>query len=185
MKNLSLLLILSLSFSSLLGQEIEDTKLNTLNLSLNINAINKLRSYGVSDSEGKYEKSPVFVGFDAAIFYETKYHQIGVEIYPYLHTNLSYGIDLFNYYDKDYEIKLIPEIKYGYSWILEKQYVGIGVKAQYRYLNLKVYRMLHVKSGESNYWGDGITGVSLGFNLKKSTSVIKKGIKDSYQPWKN
>ena len=168
MKTPLLTLLISISLSYSFGQKENNSAKNYLNIDANLNVMNKTRSYAVLDPNEKFANSPFFLGFDASVYYQVGFHQVGLEIYPYLHTNAFYGLDVFNYLGKTKKIKFVPEIKYGYSWVLEKQYTGLGIKVQYNYWNLKVNRMLHIKSGESNYWGDGITGVSLGFTFNKN-----------------
>jgi len=127
----------------------------------------RTRSYAVINTNEKFVNSPLHIGVDASLYYSLNYHQVGVEIFPYLHTNAFYGLDVFKLLEKEKEFKLIPEIKYGYSWILEKHYTGLGIKIEKGFWSLELNRMLHIKSGESNYWGDGLTGISLGFTFNK------------------
>ena len=165
MKKNTITAILIILMSTFFGQNNEDLAKNFLNIEAHVNIIRKTRSYGVLDPEDKFSSTSFRGGFDASIYYQINFHQVGVEIFPYLHTNAFYGFDVFSFLGKKKKIKLVPELKYGYSWILEKQYTGIGIKIQYKYFNLKLNRMLHIKSGTSQYWGDGLTGVSLGFTF--------------------
>ena len=165
MKNTFLTLLIIVSSFSFFGQETTEVHKSFFCIDANMNVMNKTRSYAVNEANEKFTKSPVFFGFDASVYYQFGYNQVGVEIFPYLHTNAFYGFDVFSFLGKKKKIKLVPELKYGYSWILEKQYTGIGIKIQYKYFNLKLNRMLHIKSGTSQYWGDGLTGVSLGFTF--------------------
>lgn len=168
MKKLKLIIVLVFVFGTFLGQETEVVSKRFLNIDANLNLMNKTRSYGIIDAETKFASTSYKGGFDASVYYQMNYHQVGVEIFPYLHTNLFYGFDVFTFLNKEMKVKIVPEIKYGYTWDLDKHYSGIGLKLQFGILNLKFNRMLHFKSGSSKYWGDGITGVSLGFTFNRN-----------------
>jgi len=126
----------------------------------NINFANKTRSYGTPEGS-KFTTTRFFFGWDFSAYYSTKSYQFGIEYFPYKHLNLFVGKEVFRYK----KFRIIPNIKYGYSFDLKKQYTGVGIKLNLLKLNLNITRTLHFKSGDSKYWGDGIFCVSVGYTF--------------------
>lgn len=135
---------------------------------INMNLISKKRSYGIVNSADKFYSTDYMLGLDASIYGQVNNHQFGLEIFPYLHTNFSYGFKLLHSLGVESNFRVIPDVKYGYSLDLKKQYSGIGVRMQYKWINFKFNKIYHFKSGESKYWGDGLTGFSLGVVIRIS-----------------
>lgn len=137
---------------------------------INTNLISKKRSYGIVYSTDKFYSTDYLLGLDASIYGQVNNHQFGAEIFPYIHTNFFYGFELLHSLGVESNFRIIPDVKYGYSWDLKKHYSGIGLKLQYRWINFKFNQIYHIKSGESKYWGDGLTGFNLGLVFRISNA---------------
>lgn len=142
----------------------QNSFLNSLRLDANINIANKKRSYAVYSGD-KYANSGYFLGVDFGFFYETKLFNYGIEYFPYRHINASFeysGLKL----KRNLGYKLIPDLKFGYSPLLEKVYYGFGFTAHIKWFTFEYNKLLHIKSGNSRYHGDGLDCFSIGVKLK-------------------
>jgi len=138
-----------------------------VSIETNINLANKTRSYAVPVDD-KFVSTRFFLGLDFSLYYSHNKYQYGLEYFPYKHTNAFFGYEIYNALDSNF--KIIPNIKYGYSFDLKKQYTGLGVKFQYKKINFSYHKILHFKSGDSKHWGDGLNCFSIGYRF----TLIKK-----------
>ncbi len=179
-KNIKSYLILALFF--VLGSHLsfgQNNFLNSIRLDANLDVSNKKRSYGVYNGD-KYAKTGGFAGLDFGLFYETKSFEYGIEYFTaYNHFNASFGYRGFILDDSDenFVIRFIPDLKLGYSSVLDKVYYGFGASLNFNWLSISYSKILHVKSGSSKYHGDGLNVVSIGacFQIKNKKGPITQG----------
>ena len=145
-----------------------------LSLDGNINYANKKRSYSVY-SDNKYANSGYFWGLDFRLLYRVNQYEFGFEMLPYRHFGITAGKNLFDLRNYEKEFGITPNIKAGYSPRLKKVYYGTGVKFSYKWFHIGYDKILHVKSGNSRYHGDGLDSFSIGmtFNTKMLNREIK------------
>lgn len=159
-----LLIVTQLSFS-------QDSFFKKIRLEGNLNIANKKSSYGIL-TDNKYAVTKYYLGYDLGLHYETELFEFGVEYYsPYQHINLSFGYRGLSLVRGNPKYKIIPDFKLGYTPVLNKVFTGFGASLQLNWFTLSYNRLLHVKSGSSRYYGDGLNVISLGltsriFNLK-------------------
>ena len=165
-KNIKSYLILALFF--VLGSQLsfgQNNFLNSIRLDANLDVSNKKRSYGVYNGD-KYAKTGAYAGLDFGIYYQTKYFDYGVEYFTaYNHFNASFGYNKLVMTKED-NVRITPDIKFGYSPILKKVYYGFGVSLNIKWFTIGYSKILHLKSGSSKYHGDGLNVISIGASLQ-------------------
>lgn len=147
----------------------------SLRLDANLDISNKKRSYGVYNGD-KYAKTGGFAGLDFGLYYQAKYFDYGIEYFTaYNHFNASFGYNNL-VLTKEENVRITPDIKFGYSPLLKKVYYGFGVSLNIKWFTISYSKILHVKSGSSKYHGDGLNVFSIGASLK----LNNKRKSDSY-----
>lgn len=132
-----------------------------LRFDINLNYLNKKRSYAVYSND-KYTNSGYFFGLDFGLHYELEKIDLGLEYYPYNHINGTIAYNGLNILRG----KIKPNLKLGYTPTLDKFYYGAGIKISYAWFHISYNKILHLKSGESQYHGDGLNVFSAGISLK-------------------
>ena len=145
----------------------QQTLFSNLRIDANINYANKKRSYAVYDNN-KYANSGFLIGWDLSLHYLKNKYDIGLEMYPYRHFNAMIGYNIYRT-DNNYsnELRVTPNIKLGYSPLLKKVYYGAGFKVASGLFTFGYNKIIHVKSGKSKYYGDGLDCLSIGITLYK------------------
>ncbi|MEN8927617.1 MAG: hypothetical protein ABF242_03440 [Flavobacteriales bacterium] len=133
-------------------------------LEAKVNTSNKKRSYAVYNDD-RYANTGYFGGYDLGFYYQHNFFDYGIEYFsPYNHINASLGYTGLKFLREIPDFNIIPDVKLGYTPVLDKIYYGFGLSFRYKWFTAGYDKILHVKSGSSKGHGDGLDVFSIGLS---------------------